>query len=319
MTLEIFKKSSLAELIGREGTLRRACERAEMAANSDAPVFLLGEPGVGKETLARAIADATQTRFFSLRASLISEERWNALLDGPDVFQGATLYIAETEFIPRKLGRKLATALREGALELRVIFGTTKPYPELSAAPSFAPELLSFFAAFPIALPPLRERGDETSELAEFFFMAAAERFGVWRDPLTPDELESLKSVEYPENLDTLRRLVAEIVRRDLFPNEPDEFADFAEVDLFEIPPPPELAPPPDATRTSDHDASSPDSPERFPTLDETSKAHIERALRLSHGVVEGKSGAATLLDINPYTLRARMRKLGIDWTLFRD
>ena len=47
-------------------------------------------------------------------------------------------------------------------------------------------------------------------------------------------------------------------------------------------------------------------------------KAHIEEALRRSHGAVEGKRGAAAWLAINPYTLRARMRKLGIDWTLFR-
>ena len=47
-------------------------------------------------------------------------------------------------------------------------------------------------------------------------------------------------------------------------------------------------------------------------------KAHIERALTRSHGVVEGKNGAAKALAINPYTLRARMVKLGIDWTAFR-
>ena len=35
-------------------------------------------------------------------------------------------------------------------------------------------------------------------------------------------------------------------------------------------------------------------------------------------GRIEGDNGAAKLLDINPHTLRARMRKLGVDWNRFR-
>jgi hydrogenase-4 transcriptional activator len=48
-------------------------------------------------------------------------------------------------------------------------------------------------------------------------------------------------------------------------------------------------------------------------------KAHIERALAATHGRVEGKRGAAKMLGINPHTLRARMRKLGIKWDEFRE
>jgi transcriptional regulator with GAF, ATPase, and Fis domain len=46
--------------------------------------------------------------------------------------------------------------------------------------------------------------------------------------------------------------------------------------------------------------------------------AHIERALNATHGRIEGPFGAAKLLGINPHTLRARMRKLGIDWARYR-
>ena len=46
--------------------------------------------------------------------------------------------------------------------------------------------------------------------------------------------------------------------------------------------------------------------------------AHIERALDACHGRIEGPFGAAKLLGVNPHTLRARMRKLGIDWSRFR-
>jgi transcriptional regulator with GAF, ATPase, and Fis domain len=52
--------------------------------------------------------------------------------------------------------------------------------------------------------------------------------------------------------------------------------------------------------------------------LDEVIRRHIETALAATHGRIEGPRGAAALLRINPHTLRARMRKLGIDWKRFR-
>ena len=54
-------------------------------------------------------------------------------------------------------------------------------------------------------------------------------------------------------------------------------------------------------------------------TLERAMARHIERALRRTGGQIEGADGAARLLDINPHTLRARMRKLGIDWQQFRQ
>jgi transcriptional regulator with GAF, ATPase, and Fis domain len=45
---------------------------------------------------------------------------------------------------------------------------------------------------------------------------------------------------------------------------------------------------------------------------------HIELALMRSAGRIEGPWGAARLLGINPHTLRARMRRLGVDWARFR-
>jgi transcriptional regulator with GAF, ATPase, and Fis domain len=58
---------------------------------------------------------------------------------------------------------------------------------------------------------------------------------------------------------------------------------------------------------------------ERILSLDAAMKRHIESALRSTKGRIEGAQGAAAILEINPHTLRARMRKLGIDWTQFRD
>jgi DNA-binding NtrC family response regulator len=53
-------------------------------------------------------------------------------------------------------------------------------------------------------------------------------------------------------------------------------------------------------------------------TLDEMVRCHIEEALSRTKGRVEGPFGAAGMLDINPQTLRAKMKKLGVDWKSFR-
>jgi transcriptional regulator with GAF, ATPase, and Fis domain len=53
-------------------------------------------------------------------------------------------------------------------------------------------------------------------------------------------------------------------------------------------------------------------------TLDEAMRQHIERALAVTEGRIEGRHGAARLLAINPHTLRSRMRRLGVDWRSFR-
>ena len=54
------------------------------------------------------------------------------------------------------------------------------------------------------------------------------------------------------------------------------------------------------------------------PALDAAMVRHIESALARTLGRIEGPFGAARALQVNPHTLRARMRKLGIDWRRFR-
>ena len=56
----------------------------------------------------------------------------------------------------------------------------------------------------------------------------------------------------------------------------------------------------------------------RLLPLNEVIKQHIEKVLVRCAGQVEGRRGAARILQINPHTLRAKMRKLGIRWAEYR-
>ena len=53
-------------------------------------------------------------------------------------------------------------------------------------------------------------------------------------------------------------------------------------------------------------------------TLEEAVRKHIEEVLVMTHGRIEGPNGAARLLDVNPHSLRGKMRKLRIDWARYR-
>ncbi|HMP79812.1 MAG TPA: helix-turn-helix domain-containing protein, partial [Pirellulaceae bacterium] len=70
---------------------------------------------------------------------------------------------------------------------------------------------------------------------------------------------------------------------------------------------------------TADVVSREPRGPAQMLTLDQAMRLHIELALQRTKGRIEGPNGAATLLNINPHTLRARMRKLKISWNSFRS
>jgi DNA-binding NtrC family response regulator len=73
-----------------------------------------------------------------------------------------------------------------------------------------------------------------------------------------------------------------------------------------------------DAMASSNAADTDSDSTHGVVPLDSAMRTHIIRALTVCRGRVEGKGGAAQMLAINPHTLRARMRKLKIDWSRYR-
>lgn len=73
-----------------------------------------------------------------------------------------------------------------------------------------------------------------------------------------------------------------------------------------------------DPSREANEVVPEADATSAFPTLDAAMRAHIETALSLTLGRIEGASGAAALLGLNPHTLRGKMRRLAIDWSGFR-
>jgi len=179
----------------------------------------------------------------------------------------------------------------------------------------FRHDLWYRLAVFPIALLSLREHSEDIPAMAEHFTRRAAARFGLPYRPVGERDIALLVDYTWPGNV----RELAAVMDRAVLLGEGLRL-EVARALGAPSPSMPQLSAPfaPAAARPAPGPEQAP-RPDDIEPLDAVVKSHIERALAATHGRVDGPFGAARLLRINPHTLRARMRKLGVDWRRFRD
>ena len=321
-------------LVGVHGGLEPVMSRVALVARSDMPVLLLGETGTGKEVIARAIHDASPRArgpFIRVNCGAIPSELIDSELFGHErgAFTGATasrrgwferadegtLLLDEVGELPLPAQVRLLRVLQEGtfervggekavAVDVRIIAATHRDLPVLVQNGQFREDLWYRIAGFPIVLPPLRERRADIPALAAHFAERAALRFGLRPVAVTRQDVALLQAYDWPGNVRELASVI-------------DRAAILGDGESLEIAkalgaPQSQRREQPAASRLDRALASS------LVSLDEAMRNHIERALEHCHGRIEGVNGAAKLLGINPHTLRARMRKLAIEWGRFR-
>jgi transcriptional regulator with GAF, ATPase, and Fis domain len=158
-------------------------------------------------------------------------------------------------------------------------------------------------AVFPIVIPPLRDRPGDIRAFAEYFAERASHRFGVRAVSVSDDDVALLSDYRWPGNV----REIAAVMDRAVLIGQGRSLAVSAALGLSARP---------SAASSAAVDGTPPRGVE---PLDVITRRHIEMALQETKGRIEGPYGAAKLLRINPHTLRARMRKLKINWRTFRQ
>jgi hydrogenase-4 transcriptional activator len=324
-------------IVGEHSGLQQVMQRVELVSRSDVPVLILGETGTGKELVARAIhnrSDRHAGPFLRVNCGAIPRELIDSQLFGHEKgsFTGAsetrhgwferadmgTLFLDEIGELPPEAQVRFLRVLQDGFVErvggtrpihvnVRVVAATHRDLGAMVRQSAFREDLWYRIAVFPVLLPPLRDRAHDIPALARHFAERAALRFGL--APVVPSDaqMELLQSYDWPGNI---RELGAVIDRAAILGN--GQSLELATA--LGLPAPRRPASSPDGERIA-----APIAVERaVATLDDAIRKHIEAALRATHGRVEGRGGAAQLLAINPHTLRARMRKLRIDWGAFR-
>jgi hydrogenase-4 transcriptional activator len=187
-------------------------------------------------------------------------------------------------------------------VNVRIVAATHRDLPAMVEAQTFREDLYYRLAVFPIVIPPLRDRPADIRAFAEYFSERAANRFGLRPVPVSDDDVRVLSDYRWPGNV----REIAAVMDRAVLIGQGRSLSVTAALGLSTRPAHTQLQPAEAA------------SPRGIEPLDDVIRRHIEAALRETHGRVEGRFGAARLLRINPHTLRARMRKLKINWQSFR-
>ena len=170
-------------------------------------------------------------------------------------------------------------------------------------AQTFREDLYYRLSVFPIVIPPLRDRPSDIRVFAEYFAERAANRFGLRAVSISSDDVRVLAEYRWPGNV----REMAAVMDRAVLIGQGRELNVAAALGQGA------LAPNTPSARVAEAAPSVSIEP-----LDVVTRRHIEAALRHTHGRVDGPHGAARVLRINPHTLRARMRKLKIEWRGFR-
>ena len=222
-------------LVGRSPAFMRVLDLVHRVAPSMTTALLLGESGTGKELVARAIHDASDRRerpFVPVECSGLTESLFESELFGHErgaftgaikqklgrfeLADGGTLFLDEVGDIPPMLQVKLLRLLetrtfrRVGSVEpqeanFRLICATHRDLGQLVAAGEFRQDLYYRICAFPIPLPPLRERRDDIPLLVETLLRRIP---GAQHLRLAEEAMECLRGYAFPGNIRELRNIL---------------------------------------------------------------------------------------------------------------
>jgi two-component system response regulator GlrR len=191
----------------RSAIMEDRLSRALQAAGTDAPVMITGQPGTGKEPLARAIHRASgraQGPFLDVACTSISGEDLVSLLDDP----AGTLYFDEVADLSLEQQAQLERLLEVGAAprQPRLIASSARDLSGAMAKGFFRENLFYRLGVVQIDMPPLSQRREDIPLLAAQFVAELDQ--GSTRHVLAPEAVELLIAAEWPGNGAQLRNLV---------------------------------------------------------------------------------------------------------------
>jgi formate hydrogenlyase transcriptional activator len=317
---EIRYDRNLEDIVGKSRALRETLNKAEVVAETDATVLLMGETGTGKELIARLIHNRSSRRdhtFVKLNCAAVPSGLMESEIFGHErgAFTGAvatkigrfelahrgSLFLDEIGDVTLDLQPKLLRVLQEKEFErlgstrtlkvdARLIAATNRDLSQMVASGEFREDLYYRLAVFPIQLPPLRERREDIPVLVEYFVARYASRMKKRIQEIPTQALQAMTEWTWPGNIRELQNFIERAVILTT--------GECLEVPLEE------LKLPRMARASTETDRSL--------NLREVDREAILKALRKTNGRISGPGGAAALLGLKRTTLQYRMRLLDI-------
>jgi transcriptional regulator with GAF, ATPase, and Fis domain len=298
--------------------MRRVMDDIRTVAPTGAAVLIVGETGVGKELVARAIhqnsllADQplVTVNCAALASTLIESEFFghergaftgavSRKIGRFELADGGTIFLDEVGDLPLDLQAKLLRVLQNGEFErvggtqtlrvnVRVISATNRHLQEAVQTGSFRADLYYRLSVFPIEVPALRTRRSDIPLLLRHFLNGLSRSLGKPLTSVTPRSLDALMAHDWPGNVRELLHVLERAAIRTR--------GTIVEIDGLGM-----------------VSLEPRDRPVVSTKLYDVERTHILEVLRDSQWVIEGPRGAATKVGLHPNTLRYRMKKLGIE------
>ena len=294
--------------------------QVEQVSNTNATVLILGETGTGKELIAKALHNTSNRKdkaLIRVNCAAIPAELLESELFGHkkgsftgahkdrvgkfELANGGTLFLDEIGEMPLELQPKLLRAIQEGEIEpigsskiikldLRIIAATNRELEKEVKAKRFRQDLFFRLNVFPITIPPLRDRIEDIPVLVDYFLDKFCLKYKKNITSISNEALQQMKVFPWPGNVRELENIVERAVITSN--NDSITFPEFESENTSQ----------PNLEKKS-YSAMS---------LDDIQSNYIIKTLNQTNWKIEGKEGAAKLLDIKPSTLRDRMAKFGI-------
>ncbi|MCU0596077.1 MAG: sigma 54-interacting transcriptional regulator [Desulfobacterota bacterium] len=311
------------EIVGSEFGLRGVMEMVRHVAPLESPVLLLGESGVGKDLVARAIHQFSPRRegpFVVVNCGAVPETLVDSELFGHEkgAFTGAasqkkgrferahtgTIFLDEIGELPLQAQVRMLRVLQNKEIErvggtapisvdIRIVAATHQDLEAMMIKKQFRDDLWFRLSVFPVRIPPLRERRPDIPALVNHFVTKKARELKLGGIPkLAPGGIDQLIEYRWPGNV----RELENVIERALILNRSGDLT-------FE-----RLLPDREGEGTEERPAPA------ALQLHEMEARHIRGVLEMAQGKIHGPGGAAELLGLNPSTLRNRMNKLNIPY-----
>jgi DNA-binding NtrC family response regulator len=315
---EVGSQYNFGEVIGQSAVLGEIFQRVAQVAPMDATVLLQGETGTGKGVVARAIHGRSARKdrplitvnCTTLPASLVESElfgREKGAFTGSDSRQigrfeladGGTIFLDEIGELPLELQCKLLRVIQDGEFErlgssrtiktdVRIIAATNRVLQQEIQSGRFREDLYYRLNVFPITMPPLRQRSEDIPLLVSHFLAKFNKKIGKQIGTVSKATLKTLQEYHWPGNVRELESVIERAVIT-------SQGSALQVLDRF------------DTLRRKEEPQG-----QNVKALIALEQDLIRRALQKTGWRIEGKSGAALLIGLNPSTFRFRMRKYGI-------
>ena len=310
---EIKLEHNFENIIGQSEELKYVLYQVEQVAATDSSVLIMGDTGTGKELVARAIHKLSprsnrvivKVNCATLPAELIESElfgREKGAFTGATTTQigrfelarGSTILLDEIGELPLALQAKLLRVYESGEFErlgspksrhsdARIIAATNRDLEEEVRQGRFREDLWYRLKVFTVTMPALRQRKSDIPLLTSWFMDQLSREMGKPPIEISNHTIQTFQDYPWPGNVRELKNMIENALITGRF-------------DKLKYEPP-----------------VIPDTPVgNFKSLEDMERDYILLVLKAKNWKIQGTNSASSVLGMNPNTLRARIKKLGI-------